>query len=135
MSDICYKVVRKIDGKFYSSNTALGHGRLQYKINEKTRPIIKNSKIFVFCKLGDAIEFINDIMTRINADFEILKCSCEYSSNRRKIRRLSSSSGVCAKIEFWNEAQILDKIYYDLTFGTSFANWIKPIKIMNSIYD
>lgn len=122
MNNICYKVVLSKEGKFYSSNTPLGCGRLQYKIGQKTSPKIKNSKIFVFANVNDAKVFIN----KHNKSCLILKCICEYNSE--KCERISASwFSIPEKIDFWKNTNngFANKIY-----GTYFANWVKPVEII-----
>jgi len=58
-----YKVVTKIDGKYYSVsnlyNSRLEH-TLEYAINTITRPKIKNSKLFVFNDKASALKLFMD---------------------------------------------------------------------------
>lgn len=121
MNNICYKVVLSKEGKFYSSNTPLGCGRLQYKIGQKTSPKIKNSKIFVFANVNDAKAFVNE---RKSQCF-ILKCDCEYSSE--KCERTSASwFSVSEKTKFWNNKK---RGFTNRVYGACLANWVKPIEI------
>lgn len=131
--DICYKVVVNDNGKFYSSNTALGHGRLQYKIGKRTSPKIANSKIFVFKDLSSAYSYTQFVQSGFKP--AILKCFCEYSAIRNVISRLDVYfsvrldvySSVSKKTAFWN-GDLDGNI--GLSDKTRFANWVKPTSII-----
>lgn len=55
---IAYKVLRELDGEFYSGFYGEIHSKtkdaLQYKVGEITEPIVKHSRLFVFDTFANA---------------------------------------------------------------------------------
>lgn len=127
MDNICYKVVLGNRERFYSSHVGLGEGRLQYKLGYKTRPRIKNSKIFVFRCLIDAQTFVaSSLISNQDKYYFVLKCFCKFSDKKPEMM-CGSWEPISEKIKFWNGE--MDG-YACSVDGACYVDWVLPIHLI-----
>ena len=100
-----YKVVSVIDDKFYS---ALTYGKVQdfhvnYKIGEWVKPVIENSKLFVFSRLNRAERYYKlQFTTRevVNGGIQIFSCEVLNPTTEGK---MCEFAGGWAIHKFWEK--------------------------------
>lgn len=110
-----YKLVRVIDGRFYSP-VALGDWRLEYRIGEIVRP--KTGKLFVFANLEDARNY------PVWFERDIFVCEAE---NAEKATRIASPGWPETWENFWNGVSLAS---YLATPNTYMCDYLKVLGIV-----
>ena len=123
---LCYKIVKVIDGKFYSPYNH--RATLQYSLNETTIPRI--GKIFVYPTLKIAVQYANDDLLIDN----ILLCECGPMT---KIKWIGNTDSIEYIKEFWDTWSPygmkrigIDCMPPDMP-ETYVTDWVKPIQLVN----
>lgn len=104
-----YKVVSVIDDKFYS---ALTYGKVQdfhvnYKIGEWVKPVIENSKLFVFSDLDSAERYCKlQFTTREVVDGGIQIFSCEVLNPTTEGKMCEFAGGWLIR-RFWEKGETI----------------------------
>lgn len=118
-----YKVVRKINGVYYSAVVRSIYS-LSYRIGEETRPVI--GKIFVFPVLADAIAWCNYSPT-----YTILECNTDKIEKAFKMTISAITNSIH---DFWKSPMYVFKC--PVVYGTAFVSKLVPIqKIKYSPFD
>lgn len=121
-----YKVVRKIDGKYYS---LLAHSNcVEYKVEEWTYPKIKNSALMAYYTLSCAAK---DVAGREN-ELSVLECEATEISGRRPRSRLHvwflDSPNAVERL--WNESYFEWSWLAEWPTNTAFCSAIKPLIVL-----
>ena len=126
MSLTCYKVVRKIDERYFSVNAPEKY-KLEYILGEVTNPAEGTDGIFVFKHQTYAHTFIFNNEPK-SLKYHILKCETDELSKIHFRASISSKD-----IEnFWKKfkGEQCDYEWWDAPYGTYLAKNLKPIEVL-----
>jgi hypothetical protein len=111
---IGYKIVEKVDNKYYSSCQSVEYANgIEYKINKWTKrkkPYNKHGALAVFIAIENALSFLNQPW-----DCELVIFKCEYKKSRTKIL-------------YYSEIGIIIPICTYIEVGTDFASSVKLLE-------
>ena len=96
----CYKVVTVNDNEYRSYCPPYG-SEIMYELDVLSKPIIKNSLLFVFLSLYDAEEFIDIEHTEERSCHDHAILQCEYEGKVEPIRRLCFATDQYILEKFW----------------------------------
>lgn len=88
-----YKVLRRENGSLWSINNT---HKQEYKEGVANKPLLDNSKIFVFLKYDDACKFFNSLNHR-KGIFEIWECSGPHVGEVEPLSNLAEAD------KFWKD--------------------------------
>lgn len=134
-----YKLLQIYDNKYYSfnqirlnSNVLKEHVQLlslEYKVNEWTYPIIKNSKLFVFEGLSDLQEFyINCYCNKEPGRYAVFRCECKNPKPQELIYYSKHIPSIAA---FWKFKHSIDG--FDVLTAPTGSYGADAIKLIEEI--
>lgn len=121
-----YKVVRKIDTKYYS---LLAHRNcVEYKVEEWVEPKIKNSALMAYSTLSCATK---DVAGRED-ELTVLECEAiQFNGSRPRDRLHAWYLDIGNAVErFWNESAFRWDWLAEWPTNTAFCSAIKPLRIL-----
>ena len=131
-SCICYKVVEKKNGRFFSPIIRQDGQIMEYIIGEIIYPKIAFSKIFVFDSYENAYKFV-DLFNFINKNsLSILECNAQVVKDLSISEFPHCISTLHEKENFWLKINkgLRPSGLSLLRTGTLFATWVKPTALI-----
>ena len=123
-----YKVVRKVDNRFFSA-AVIGKFEVEYKINEWSEPSIGNG-IFVFDLFENAVRYIELCYSSIDYPKNLALFSCDVENTSQILTRAWVGSEEIQK--FWADYNITRfPVGYPVPRGTLLAGKVMLLEQFN----